>query len=261
MFVISERINGMFSDIKKAIQNSDKGPVQEHALKQIESGANILDINVGPATADKVGAMVWLVETVREVTDVTLSVDTAKFEAMKAGFEAAGGLLIMNSTKGDEESLNQHLPLAKEYDASVIILTIDEKGVPSNVEGRVEIAMRGLAKAMEYEIDTDKIIIDPIVLPANVAQDQPKNVLQAINEIRMLSDPPPHIVNGLSNLSQRCSNPGLISRTFLAMCIGYGMDMVITDPTDKELMNTIITAEMLMNKSIYCDGFLEAYYS
>ena len=143
----------------------------------------------------------------------------------------------------------------------MIILCIDEKGVPSNVEGRLEIAMRALAKAMEYEIDIDKIIIDPIVLPVNVAQSQPANVLQAIREIRQLSDPPPHIINGLSNISQKCSNTKLINRTFLAMCIGNGMDMVIADSTDKDLMDTAITAELLMNKSIYCDSFLEAYYS
>ena len=261
MFVVGERINGMYNDIKKAIQNKDKGPVQEHALSQIKAGANALDINVGPATTDKEGAMVWLVETVREVTDITLAVDTAKYEAMKAGLEAAGGSLILNSTKGDDKNMEQYLPLAKENDASVIILNIDENGVPSNIDGRVEIAMRGLAKAMEYEIDIEKVIIDPIVLPVNVAQDQPAVVLQAIREIRQLSDPPPHIIIGLSNISQRCSNPSLISRTFLAMCIANGMDMAITDATDKDLMDSMITTELLMNKSIYCDSFLEAYYS
>ena len=122
MFVIGERINGMFNDIKKAIQNKDKGPLQDHALKQAEAGANALDINVGPATVDKEGAMVWMVETVREVSDITICVDTAKFEAMKAGLEAAGGSLILNSTKGDDKNLDLYLPLAKEHDASVIIL-------------------------------------------------------------------------------------------------------------------------------------------
>jgi len=261
MFVIGERINGMYTDIKEAIQSGDKKPVQDRAIQQIECGADALDINVGPATTDKVGAMVWLVETVREVTDAVLCLDTAKYEAMEAGLAAAEGPVIMNSSKGDEKSLEKFLPLAKEHNASLIVLCIDEKGVPGNVEGRLEIAMRALAKAVEYDIDIDRIIIDPIVLPVNVAQAQPANVLQAIREIRRLSDPPPHIVNGLSNISQKCSNPKLINRTFLAMCIGSGMDMVIADATDRELMNTMITAELLMNKTIYCDSFLEAYYS
>jgi len=261
MFVISERINGMYTDIKKAIQTKDKGPVQEQAKIQEKSGANYLDINVGPATTDKEGAMVWLIEAVREVTDLPLSVDTAKFEAMKAGLPLAGNGAIMNSSKGDMESLDIYMPLAKENDASIIVLCIDERGVPSNVEGRMEIAMMALAKAMEYEIDISKIIIDPIVLPVNVAQPQPGIVLQAIREIRQLSDPAPHIVCGLSNLSQRCSNPKLINRTFLAMCIGNGMDMAIADSEDKDLMDAMITAELLMNKNIYCDSFLEAYYT
>ena len=261
MFIIGERVNGMFTDVKKAIQTKDKGPVQEQALRQVEAGANALDINVGPATTDKEGAMVWLVETVREVTDITLSVDTAKYEAMKAGLEAAGGSLILNSTKGDDKSMDLYLPLAKEHDASVIILNIDERGVPSDVEGRVEIAIKGLAKAMEYEMDIDKVIIDPIVLPVNVAQPQAGTAMQALNEIRKLSEPSPHLVVGLSNISQRCSNNELINRIFIAMCIANGLDMAIADATDKNLMNAMITAELLMNKSIYCDSFLEAYYS
>ena len=261
MLVIGERINGMFTDVKKAIQNKDKGPVQELALKQVESGARALDINVGPATADKEAAMVWLVEAVREVTDTTLAIDTAKFEAMKAGMEAAGGSMIMNSTKGDDASMDRFLPLAKEHGASIIILTIDEKGVPSNVDGRVEIAMKGLAKTMEYEIDIDHVIIDPIILPINVAQPQAGIVLKALSDIRALSDPPPHLVLGLSNIGQQCANPGLITRTYLTMCIGNGLDTVITDPMDKDLMDAMITAELLMNKNIYCDSFLDAYYS
>ncbi len=261
MFVIGERINGMYTDIKKAIQTKDKEPVRKRALEQEKAGASALDINVGPATTDKESAMVWLVETVREVTTMPLSVDTARFEAMKAGLNAAGGPIIMNSSKGDEKSLDLYLPLAKDHDASIIILCIDEKGVPSNVEGRLEIAMRGLAKAIEYEIDVEKIIIDPILLPVNVAQAQQANVLQSIREIRQLADPSPHIVVGLSNLSQKCSNPHLINRTFLSMCIGNGMDMVIADASDKDLMEAAITSELLMNKSIYCDSFLEAYYT
>ncbi|MFC1490738.1 dihydropteroate synthase [Candidatus Latescibacterota bacterium] len=259
MYIVGERINGMYTDIKNAIINKDKEAVHKHALAQINAGASALDINVGPATTDKEGAMVWLVEAVREVTDITLAIDTAKYEAMKAGLEAAGGSLILNSTKGEDAAMDKWLPLAKEHDASVIILNIDEKGVPSNVEDRLEISMRGLAKAMEYEIDIDKVIIDPIALPVNVAQQQPKVVLEAISQIRMLSDPAPHIIIGLSNICQRCNNPGLISRTFLTMCIGYGMDMAIADAYDKEQMDAMITAELLMNKNIYCDSFIEAY--
>jgi len=103
----------MYTDIKEAIQSGDKKPVQDRAIQQIECGADALDINVGPATTDKVGAMVWLVETVREVTDAVLCLDTAKYEAMEAGLAAAEGPVIMNSSKGDEKSLEKFLPLAK----------------------------------------------------------------------------------------------------------------------------------------------------
>ena len=113
MFLIGERINGMYTDIKKAIQTKDKNPVQLHAKQQLKERANALDINVGPATNDKEGSMVWLVESVREVTDIPLSVGTAKFAAMKADLGAAGGKLIINSSKGDDKSHDQYMPLAK----------------------------------------------------------------------------------------------------------------------------------------------------
>ena len=65
MFVIGERINGMFTDVRKAIQAQDPAPIQQLARAQVAAGANALDINVGPASADKFGAMQWLVETAR----------------------------------------------------------------------------------------------------------------------------------------------------------------------------------------------------
>jgi 5-methyltetrahydrofolate corrinoid/iron sulfur protein methyltransferase len=74
----------------------------------------------------------------------------------------------------------------------------------------------------------------------------------------MFADPPPHLLLGLSNVSQRCSNRGLINRTYLAMAVARGLDSAIMDPLDTELMDTAITAELLLGKTIYCDSFLDA---
>ncbi len=82
--------------------------------------------------------------------------------------------------------------------------------------------------------------------------------MEAISQIRAFADPPPHLVLGLSNVSQRCSQRGLINRTYLAMAMAHGLDAAIMDPLDTELMNTAITAELLLGKMIYCDSFLDA---
>ena len=259
MIVIGERINGMFKVVKAAIQAQDKAAIQDVAKRQLAEGADMLDINVGTAAEDPVEAMRWLVETVREVTDVPLSIDNPNFETMKAGLEACSGEKMINSTTGQEEELDKFLTLAKEHNASVVALCIDEKGVPVDIEGRCEIALRIVAKTMEYDIPIDRLYIDPIVLPVKADQTAPGILLASIRQFADLADPCPHIVVGLSNLSQGAADRKLINRTFLAMAIANGLDAAILDPLDTDLMDAMIAAEVLMNRAIYSDSFLKAY--
>jgi 5-methyltetrahydrofolate corrinoid/iron sulfur protein methyltransferase len=259
MIVVGERINGMFKNMRQAIQERNKGAVQDLARKQLAEGADLLDINVGTATAAPVDAMRWLVHTVREVTDAPLSIDSPNIDNVRAGLEACSGAKMINSTTGQEAALDKFLPLAREHNASVVALCIDEKGVPVSVEGRCEIALRVVAKAAEFGLPADKLFIDPIVLPVKADQKGPAMVLESIRQFSVISDPPPHIIVGLSNLSQGAVDRPLINRAFLAMAIGAGLDAAILDPLDTELMDTLIAAEMLMNRAIYSDSFLKAY--
>ena len=105
----------------------------------------------------------------------------------------------------------------------------------------------------------DDLYVDPIVLPVKASQAGPGVVLECIKQFSVLSDPPPHIIIGLSNLSQGSADRKLINRTFLAIAVGVGLDAAILDPLDTELMDATITAEMLMNRAIYSDSFLKAY--
>jgi 5-methyltetrahydrofolate corrinoid/iron sulfur protein methyltransferase len=145
--------------------------------------------------------------------------------------------------------------------ASVIALTMDKNGVPQDIDTRVAIAAEILSKSMEIGFDSQRLFIDTIVLPVKVpnAQIQPSNTLSAMEQIRFLSDPPPHLTIGLSNLSQGATERSLINRIFLAMAISRGLDSAIVDVFDQDLMNAVATAEMLMNKQIYSDSFLKVY--
>lgn len=257
MIIIGERINGMFKVIKEAIQAQDKAAVQDMALRQLAEGADMLDINVGTAAASPMEAMRWLVETVREVSDAPLAIDSPNYEAVRIGLETGGNMI--NSTTGAEDQLDKFLPLANQHDAKVVALCIDENGIPLTLDGRIEIAMRIIAKAMEYDVPIENLYIDPIILPVKADQKAPAIVLESIRQFAVLSDPAPHIVIGLSNLSQGAVDRKLINRTFLTMAIGAGLDAAIVDPLDTELMDAMITSELLMNRSIYSDSFLKAY--
>lgn len=263
MHIIGERINGMFTDIGNAIPLKDKKPVQAMAEKQLENGAWALDINVGTRVpkAERAAVMQWLVETVREVTDKPLAIDNPGLETMRVGVAAAskGGVAVINSTTGQADKMTGFIKLAKEFNAGIIGLSIDENGVAATVDAKVEIGMRIIAAAMEEGIAPDSVYLDPIVLPVNCNQQAPGIVLETIRQFKMLSDPAPHVVVGLSNLSQGTQERHLINRTFLVMAIAAGLDTSIQDPLDQEMTDAMITAELLLNKTIYSDSFLKAY--
>lgn len=258
MIIIGERINGMFKGVRAAIQEKNPAYIQELARKQIEAGASILDVNVGPASDQPKETMIWLVNSIQEAVDVPLSIDSPNAEVIEAGLQLCRRPALINSTTGKQADLDRLLPLAQQYGASIIGLTIDESGVPSTAEARVEIGLRIVAEAMAYDITPDRLYIDPIVLPVNCAQDQLPGVLAAIGQFQMVSDPPPHTVVGLSNVSQGTLFRSLVNRTYLVMCMAHGLDSAILDPNDTELMDAMITAELLLNKTIYCDSYLEA---
>lgn len=271
MILIGERINGMFTIVKQAIADKNKKDIQDLAIKQTRAGATYLDVNVGTAASDQESAMAWLVETIQEACPTPLSLDSQKPSVIAAGLRVANtdNGIILNSTplnkKSDEEIFDKYVEMAKAAGpkASIIALTMDKNGVPQDIDTRVAIAAEILSKAMDIGFDSQRLFIDTIVLPVKVpnAQVQPGNILTAMDQIRYLSDPAPHLTVGLSNLSQGASERSLINRIFLAMAISRGLDSAIVDVLDQDLMNAVATAEMLMNKQIYSDSFLKVYTS
>lgn len=258
MYIIGERINGMFQDVKRAIVDRDGQVIKDLALRQVAGGADALDINVGPASSDAEGALLWLVECVREVTPITLAIDHAKWSVMSQVVPQVPGATMINSSKADPEALADYVGLAKEKGASLIGLTLDRRGVPSDVDRRIELGATIIAVAQEMGLPMSDLFVDTIVLPTNVAPDQPRKVLEAIRQLAAFSDPAPHFVLGLSNVSQNCNERSLINRTYLAMAVAAGLDAAILDPLDSELVDASIGAELLCGKTIYCDSFLTA---
>jgi 5-methyltetrahydrofolate corrinoid/iron sulfur protein methyltransferase len=272
MILIGERINGTFKDVGAAIKDKNQQVLQDLAKRQAEAGANYLDINVGTAAADQEDAMKWLVETIQSTPGgckAGLCLDSQKPAVIAAGLKVADteNGIILNSTplnkKSDEQILDKYIEMAEKAGpkASIITLTMDKNGVPQDVDTRVAIAAQIIQKAMEKGFNTERIFIDPIILPVKVpnAQVQPGNILSAMDQIKFLAEPAPHITIGLSNLSQGAVERGLINRVFLAMAISHGLDSAIVDVLDRPLMDLVATSEMLMNKQIYSDSFLKVY--
>jgi len=259
MIIIGERINGMYNDIKKGIQEKDPQPLQEWAKKQEEGGAHYLDINVGPAVKDKVEAMKWMVQVVQEVSDLPLCLDSTNFTAIEEALKIVKHQAIINSTSAEREKVDIAFPLAVKYNARLIGLTMNKQGIPKDSDTRLAFAMELVAAADEFGLPMEDLFIDPLILPCNVAQDHAPEVLKTLQQIKMLANPAPKTVLGLSNVSQNCVGRPLINRTYLAMAMACGLDAAIADANDDDLMEVAATAEILLNQKIYCDSYIRLF--
>lgn len=259
MFIIGELINGMYLRVGAAILEKNAGFIQSLALRQVEAGAQALDVNCGPASRDAVSDMRWLVETVQKSVCVPLCLDSTKADAVEEGLKSAQAKTIINSTSADIPKLELYVSLAKKYNASLIALLMDKRGVPQDKDRRLELAAQILNFAQEAGLSFSELYLDPVVLPVGAAQNQLFDILEVIRDCKILSAPAAKTVVGLSNVSQGTKNRSLINRTFLAMAQCYGLDAAILDPLDRDLMDSLVSAEVILNKAVYCDSYLEAY--
>jgi 5-methyltetrahydrofolate corrinoid/iron sulfur protein methyltransferase len=204
--------------------------------------------------------MAWLVEAVQKAVPTKISVDSTKVEAVEAGLKALDGRgCLINSTTADPEKLEKLVPMAVEHDASLLGLAMDERGSPQNVERRVENAAMIFMAAIEGGLPPERVFLDPILMPIKFMQEQVLNVLDAIEQFTNLSDPPPHISVGLSNIASKTSERGRVIRTFLIMAIARGLDAAICDVMDEEMIAAVATSELMLNQEIYSDSYVRAF--
>jgi len=258
MIFIGERINAGFKDVKAAIQNRDPDVIKEWAVKQTDNKATYLDVNMGTAS-NKPEDLCWMIECVQDACDTPISIDNNKPLMLKEAMPVCKKPPLINSLTADETKLDEMLPLIAEHRASFIGLVMDESGSPKDSAKRVENAGRIVAKIMEYEIEPDQLFLDPIIMPLKYMQEQAREIMDAASQFRLFTDPPCHIVGGLSNVSNGTKYKRLINRIFATMLVANGLDAVICDVMDEALVNAILTAELVMNKSIYADSYIDAF--
>lgn len=243
MYIIGENIHIISSKVKDAIKEKDAKFFQEISVKQVEAGAQALDLNLGPRKKDGEELFPWLVEVVEAVVDVPLSFDTTNLAAIEAGLKkVTKAQPIINSTSADPERLEKVPLVAKEYGAKVIALTMGKGMIPVTADERVNIAVEQLIPRMlEIDFPVTDMIIDPLVLTVSGCQEYCPELIEAIRTLQYVWDPAPPISVGLSNVSNAVPNANrpLINQVYCAMLMGVGLKMMIADPLDTELMDVV----------------------
>lgn len=243
MYIIGENIHIISPKVKAAIKEKDAKFFQELAVKQVEAGAKALDLNLGPRKKDGEELFPWMVEIMEAVVDVPLSFDTTNLAAIKAGLKkVTKAQPIINSTSADPERLELVPLVAKEYNTQLIALTMGKGMIPVTADERVSIAVEKLIPRMlEIDFPVTDLIIDPLVLTVSGCQEYCPELIEAIRTLQYVWDPSPKISVGLSNVSNAVPNANrpLINQVYCAMLMGVGLQMMIADPLDKELMEVV----------------------
>ena len=236
MILIGENLNVISKTIGPALKERNPNPIQELAKVEAEAGVDYLDLNIGPARKAGDELMAWVVNTVQEVTNLPLSLDTTNPVAMEAGLKAYKGRALINSIS--LERMEEELPLVKKYNADMIGLLWGREGMPRDAAERGVIVAELVYRANELGISNEEIWFDPIVTPAvNVDTNQVSPCMEFMD---MLQDIAPGCKStiGLSNVSNGTPTDlrPYLNRTYLMMLMKYGLHSAIVDAFDAELI-------------------------
>jgi cobalamin-dependent methionine synthase I len=260
MIIVGEKINTSRKSIEEAVANRDATFITGVARQQAEAGADYIDVNAGTFVDRETELLCWLVDTVQNEVDLPLCLDSPNPKALAEAITHHIGEPMVNSISLEAERYDALIPVITSRPCRVIALCMGRTAMPTTVEERVEVGSELIGRLTGAGIPVEKIYVDPLIQPVSVDTDMGVAALGAISRI-MGEFPGVNTVCGLSNVSFGLPERHLINRNFLALAMCHGLSAAILDPTDKKLMATIFSVEMLLGKDEYCERYIDAYRS
>lgn len=256
--VIGERINPTGKKrFQQAIKEKDLNYVMQRAIEQVEAGANILDVNVGVPGIDEPAMMEAVIKALQSVVSVPLQIDSTNPKAIEAGLRVYTGKAIVNSINAKREIMAEILPLVKKYGASVVGLTMDETGLPTSCQQRIEMAQLILDTALSYGISKDDVYIDCLTLTVSAQQEQAPETLKAVEFVRKQMGL--HCVLGVSNISFGLPQRERVTESFLTQALYAGLDLPIINPNSERIMDCISCFKVLSGEDRNCSKYIERF--
>lgn len=254
--IIGERINPTGrKKLAAALVAGDLEYVHREAIAQVREGAHIIDVNVGAAGVDEVELLPKAVLAVAEVVDVPICIDSSSADAIEAALAVCPGRPLVNSVNGEEEKLERILPLVKKYDAAVIGLTMDDKGIPNDPQERLAIARKIVERAEAVGIAREDVIIDCLALTMGADSKAGLITLKTIELVR--KELGNNITLGASNASFGLPEREVINAGFLAMAVYAGMNCPIVNPRKSRL--ALAVADLALGRDDYAMNYLRTY--
>ncbi|MDR3643654.1 MAG: dihydropteroate synthase [Clostridia bacterium] len=259
MTIIGEKINSSVPPTREAFAAKDTQAVCATALRQIECGAQYLDVNAA-MLPDEPGTLLWAVETILSACgDTGLVIDSADPRAMAHALShGVPKKLILNSVTLEKHRLEGVLPLAVQYGAGVVALPIDQSGMPKSAEKRIENAERLLERLEGAGIPQEKIYIDIVVEAVSANWEAPRQALCAAAALRA-KYPALHLLAGVSNISFGLPKRAQLNRAFVCSAVATGVDTLILDNTNAAMRMCLRSALLINGQDEFCEEYIDTY--
>ena len=255
--IIGERINPSGkSKFKQALRDHNIDYILEEGVKQEDSGAHILDVNVGLPEIDEAAMMETIVYELQSIMPIPLQIDTTNMEAMERALRIYNGKPMINSVNGKAEIMEQVFPLVKKYGGVVVGLALDEDGIPDTTEGRLAIAEKIYQTGEKYGISRKDIVIDALVMTMSTNNESAKITLDTVKEITARGG---KTVLGVSNISFGLPQRELINAAFFTMAMNNGLSAGIINPNAKAMRQAYDTFCVLGGYDVQCMNYIENY--
>ncbi len=253
--IIGERINP--TNRKELIEKLKAGEfsvLEGEARKQVQNGADVLDINVGVPGIDEENAMRQALKYVQGAVDVPLWIDTSNPKVLEVALKEVKGRPGINSTTGEEKRMEVVIPLAAQYDAVLVGLLIDDSGIPMNSDKRVEIAGRIIERAEKAGMDRKNLIIDCVALACGTSEVGAKATLDTIR--RVSEEFGVNTTVGLSNVSFGLPDRPQLNASFMLLAAGQGLTCFIGNPNDLNMQFAIKSSKLFWGEDKFAMGYL-----
>ncbi len=256
--IIGERINPTGrKKLAAEMEAGDLSRVERDAVAQVRAGAQVLDVNAGIPLADEPALLAEAIRRVQGVVDVPLSIDSSVVDALAAGLDAYKGKPLVNSVTGEEERLENVLPLVKKHGAAVIGISNDERGISHDPDVRFAVARKIVERAQDHGIPREDVLIDPLVMPVGAVPAAGSAVLGLIHRIH--GELGVNTVCGASNVSFGLPDRPALNAAFLAMLIGAGMPCAITNPLEEDIRRMVMASDVLLGRDENCMTWIQDY--
>lgn len=253
--LIGERINPTGKKrFKQALLENDIGYILQEAVSQQAKGVHVLDVNVGLPGIDEAQMLTNSVCELQCVTDLPLQIDSSDPVAMESALRRYNGKAMINSVNGKEENLNAIFPLVKKYGGFVVALTLDEKGIPSTVDGRMKIARKILLTAALYGINKKDIIFDPLAMTVSADKMSAVTTLETVKKITEQLGCNTSL--GVSNVSFGLPSRDLVNAAFFTTAMENGLSAAIMNPYSERMMEAYYSFNVVKGLDENCMDFI-----